>query len=118
MTIDLSIRKLPSLLKEFGIWSRERILNSSQRGRNNQVEQLKENRNNDAKVFVYVQQQVGDIIFPRTMDFSKAKEACDILREEFKAETIKLPILRREFAYVKIKYSESLKDYLSRLRSC
>lgn len=62
---------------------------------------------------------MGDTIFPKIMDCSKTKETWDILQEEFqdsaKVKTIKFQIFRTEFESIKMKDSESLKDYYSKI---
>ncbi|TXG60551.1 hypothetical protein EZV62_015124 [Acer yangbiense] len=58
-------------------------------------------------------------IFPRIMDATKAKEAWEILQQEFQGSkkeiAIKLQNLKREFENLKMKDFESMKDYLSRV---
>ena len=44
---------------------------------------LKELKKMDAKALLFIQQGVGNNIFPRIMRASKAKEAWDILQQEF-----------------------------------
>lgn len=58
-------------------------------------------------------------MFPRNIEAKKSKEVRDILQQEFqgdkKVRIIKLQTLRRELEYLKIKESETLTDYFSKL---
>ncbi|KAK0595122.1 hypothetical protein LWI29_003767 [Acer saccharum] len=80
---------------------------------------LETNRINDAKALSKIQNAVSHAIFPRIMGATKAKEAWEILQQEFQGSikeiAIKLQNLRREFENLKMKDSESMKDYFSRV---
>ncbi|BBG94303.1 hypothetical protein Prudu_002549 [Prunus dulcis] len=73
----------------------------------------------DAKALSKIQNGVTSDIFPRITRAKTAKEAWDTLEKEFqgdsKAITIKLQTLRREFYNMKMKESECIQDYASRL---
>nr|CAN60813.1 hypothetical protein VITISV_038722 [Vitis vinifera] len=81
-------------------------------------DQLKELKQMDAKTLLFIQQGVGNNIFPRIMRASKAKEAWDILQQEFqgdkKTRSIKLQALRRELENMKMKENETLNELSSR----
>lgn len=68
---------------------------------------LKENQEKEAKSLLKIQFGVSDSIFPRIMRASTAKEAWEILQQEFhgsdKVQPIKLQNLRREFENIKMK---------------
>nr|UBX54620.1 transposon Pol polyprotein [Lupinus angustifolius] len=85
-----------------------------------QKKELKENVQKDAKVLFILQQALVETIFPRIMGATSAKEAWDTLKEEFhgndKVRTIKLQTLRREFELLKMKESETIKDYYSKIK--
>ncbi|XP_057779602.1 uncharacterized protein LOC130998187 [Salvia miltiorrhiza] len=73
----------------------------------------------NAKALYLLQQSVSDSIMARIIRATTAKEAWDILKEEFqgnvKVRTIKLQSLRRELENLKMKDSEAAKDYFSRI---
>lgn len=73
----------------------------------------------DAKALSKTQNGVTSDIFPRITRAKTAKEAWDTLEKEFqgdsKAITIKLQTLRMEFYNMKMKESECIQDYASRL---
>ena len=73
----------------------------------------------DAKALFFLQQGVADIIFPRIIDATNTKEAWEILEKEFQGDSkvisIKLQSLRRELENLKMKESENMKNYFSRV---
>jgi 6-phosphofructokinase len=83
-----------------------------------QQKELKENKSKDARTLGMIQSGVSETIFPRIMGATRAKEAWDILQEEFqgdkKVRAIKLQTLRRDFENMKMKENESVKDYSTR----
>ena len=85
-----------------------------------QKKELKENRMKDSRAFSYLQQAVSDTIFPRIAGAISAKNAWEILQEEFKGNEkvrlIKLQALRRDFENAKMKESETAKNYYSRVK--
>ena len=73
----------------------------------------------DAKALSKIQNAVTNEIFPRISRANTAKEAWEILAREFqgdsKAKTIKLQSLRRAFHNLKMRESECIQDYSSRV---
>uniref|UniRef100_A0A5B7B4M6 Retrovirus-related Pol polyprotein from transposon TNT 1-94 n=1 Tax=Davidia involucrata TaxID=16924 RepID=A0A5B7B4M6_DAVIN len=84
-----------------------------------QQQQLKVKQQKDASALSKIQQGVSDSIFPRIMGATRAKEAWDILQQEFqgnlKVRAIKLQTLRRELEIMKMKENETLNEYSSRV---
>ena len=62
---------------------------------------------------------VSETIFPRIVGASIAKEACDILKEEFqgsdRTRAMRLLNLRRDLANLKMKEAEFVKNFVFRL---
>ncbi|GAV80880.1 UBN2 domain-containing protein, partial [Cephalotus follicularis] len=85
----------------------------------NQVKKLKEEATKNFKSLSLLHSTVTETIFTRIVGVSTAKEAWDILKEEFqgsdRTRAIRLMHLRRDFANLKMKESESIKDFVSRL---
>jgi len=83
-----------------------------------QQKELKENKSKDAEALEMIQRKVSETIFPRIMGETRAKEAWDILQEEFqgdkKVRAIKLQTFRREFENMRMKENEGVKDYSTR----
>jgi hypothetical protein len=83
-----------------------------------QQKELKKNKSKDAGSLGMIQRGVSKNIFPMIMGAIGAKEACDILHEEFqgdkKVRAIKLQTLIREFENIRMKENESVKDYSTR----
>ena len=84
-----------------------------------QTEVLKKKRITDAGVLGMIQREVSNTIFPRIMRAKTAKEAWEILQQEFegdsKVRTVKLQSLKRDFENEKMKENESLNEYFNRL---
>ena len=82
--------------------------------------QEKKEKQRDANALYAIQQAVGDANFSRIMGASSAKEAWDLLKEEFqgteKVRAVKRQTLRRDLENLKMKDSEIIKNYYSRLR--
>lgn len=78
-------------------------------------EELKKKRIVDAGVLGMIQRGVSFAIFPRIMRAKTAKEAWDILQQEFegdsKVRTVKLQSLKRDFENERMKENESLNEY-------
>ncbi|CAN6583338.1 unnamed protein product [Malus baccata var. baccata] len=78
-----------------------------------------ENLVKDARALGIIQGAVSDQIFPRIATLETAKEAWDILKQEYVGEkqvrSVKLQGLRRDFEYTRMSESESLAAYLARL---
>ncbi|CAN6570977.1 unnamed protein product [Malus baccata var. baccata] len=73
----------------------------------------------DARALGMIQGAVSDQIFPRIVNEETSKGAWDALKGEFRGDkqvrNVKLQGLRRDFEYTRMKDSESLSVYLSRL---
>lgn len=82
-------------------------------------EKLKFEQQQNAKALFVLQQAVSESIFARLMRATTAKPACETLQQEFqgneKVKSIKLQSLRRELENFRMKESENVKDYASRL---
>jgi len=80
---------------------------------------LKENVAKNAKALGLIQNVVSDDIFPRIALNESAKEAWEILQQEFrgdkKVRCVKLQALRREFEYTRMQEGDSLSDYVTKL---
>ena len=85
-----------------------------------QERELKKNKQKNSKALFTLQQAVTDAIFPRIMGAKTAKEAWNTLQEEFqgsvKVRVVKLQSLRRDFELLKMKESETVKDYYSKVK--
>src|ERR1044072_4104398 len=85
-----------------------------------QEKELKKNKQKNSKALYTLQQAVTDAIFPRIMGAKTAKEAWNTLQEEFqgsdKVRAVKLQSLRRDFELLKMKESETVKDYYSKVK--
>ncbi|XP_021758678.1 uncharacterized protein LOC110723641 [Chenopodium quinoa] len=115
--------KMKTMLRSYGLWSYadkgynepedESSLSDAQRKR------LEEERMKDAKALYLIQNAVKYTIFPRIMRANTAKEAWEILQQEFqgdsKVRSIKLQSLRRDFENLKMKDNELVKNYFSRV---
>ncbi|KAK4854948.1 hypothetical protein QYF36_002686 [Acer negundo] len=73
-----------------------------------------------SKALFFLQQALVDQMFLRIMGAISAKEAWDILNEEFhgskKVRAVKLQTLRRELENIKMKDSESAKNYYAKIK--
>lgn len=85
-----------------------------------QLRQEKKEKLRDASALFAIQQAVDDTNFSRIMGATTSKEAWDLLKEEFqgtaKVRSVKLQTMRRELENLKMKDSEIVKDYYSRLK--
>lgn len=85
-----------------------------------QKKEWKEKQQKDSTALFILQQAVADTIFPVIMGATSAKEAWCTLQEKFreteKERAIKLKTLRRKFKFLKMKDSENVKDYYSKLK--
>ncbi|TXG63524.1 hypothetical protein EZV62_010518 [Acer yangbiense] len=79
----------------------------------------KDEKKKGSKALFFLQQAL-DEMFPRIMGATSAKEAWDILKEEFhgseKVRIVKLQTLRRELKNIKMKDSETTKNYYARIK--
>ena len=86
----------------------------------NSKKELKENKQKDSRELYILQQAVDDVIFPRIMDATNVKDAWSTLQEEFQGSNkvcaIKLQSLRWDFELIKMKESETVKDYYSMIK--
>ncbi|XP_022843422.1 uncharacterized protein LOC111366977 [Olea europaea var. sylvestris] len=84
-----------------------------------QKKELKENHQKDSLALLSLQMSLTNTYFPRIMGVKTAKEVWDKLKEEFygsnKVRTCRLQTLRRNFENLKMKESETAKDYYSRI---
>ncbi|GAV66773.1 UBN2 domain-containing protein [Cephalotus follicularis] len=84
-----------------------------------QVKKIKDEATKNFKALSLLHSAVTESLFPRIVGATTAKEAWDTLKEEFqgskRTRAIRLLHLRREFANLKMKASESVKDFVSRL---
>ncbi|KAI5318138.1 hypothetical protein L3X38_037846 [Prunus dulcis] len=73
----------------------------------------------DAKALGIIQNAVSDQIFPRIANADSAKMAWNLLYSEYHGgehvRSVKLQNLRREFEYTRMRDSETLSEYLTRL---
>ncbi|KAI5340827.1 hypothetical protein L3X38_020101 [Prunus dulcis] len=80
---------------------------------------LEENVAKDAKALGLIQGAVSDDIFPRIALKESAKEAWEILQQEFrgdkKVRSVKLQAFRKEFEYTRMHDDESLYAYVTKL---
>ncbi|XP_051115214.1 uncharacterized protein LOC127240534 [Andrographis paniculata] len=82
---------------------------------------LKENRKRNAKALSFIQQGLSRELFSRIMRTIIAKEAWEIIQKKFqgdlKVKNINLQTLRRELENSKMKESEGVQNYYTRLMS-
>ncbi|KAK3004115.1 hypothetical protein RJ639_018583 [Escallonia herrerae] len=83
-----------------------------------QKKQLEEVRQRDANALSTIQRGLAKSIFPRIITATKAKEAWDILEDEYhgdaKVRAINLLTLRRDLENMKMKESETLTEFFTR----
>ena len=82
-------------------------------------QQLRENRNKDAKALFFIQLAVDDEIFPRIADSTTSNMAWNTLKQEYlgdkKIISVKLQTLSRKFETLAMAKTESVQVYLSRV---
>lgn len=114
---------MKTLLKSHGLWKYvvkgyKEIEDESSLSET-QKKKLEEDRMADTKALYLIQNAVSDPIFPRILRVDTAKEAWEILEQEFqgdsKVRSIKLQSLRREFENIQMKDGELMKDYFTRV---
>jgi hypothetical protein len=85
-----------------------------------QRKELEVKKQKDASALYLIQQSLADTIFHRITEASTAKQAWDILQNEFlgdsKVCTTRLQILRRELENIKMKDSETVKIIMEELK--
>ncbi|XP_073112132.1 uncharacterized protein [Elaeis guineensis] len=83
-----------------------------------QREELKRKKIIDAGALGMLQRGVSPSIFPRIMRAKKAKEAWEILQQEFqgdkKVRAVKLQSMKRNFENLKMKKNETLNEYFTK----
>ncbi|KAL0397757.1 UNVERIFIED_CONTAM: hypothetical protein Scaly_0224100 [Sesamum calycinum] len=81
---------------------------------------LENKKAKDSEALYYIQTAVADNIFPRISVATSAKEAWSILQKEYqgsaKVRIIKLQTLRRDFENMKMKDSETIDEYYTKVR--
>ncbi|KAL0393107.1 UNVERIFIED_CONTAM: hypothetical protein Sradi_2533500 [Sesamum radiatum] len=81
---------------------------------------LENKKAKDSEALYYIQTAVADHIFPRISVATSAKEAWSILQKEYqgsaKVRIIKLQTLRRDFENMKMKDSETIDEYYTKVR--
>ncbi|KAK4386398.1 putative disease resistance protein [Sesamum angolense] len=81
---------------------------------------LENKKAKDSEALYYIQTTVADHIFPRISVATSTKEAWSILQKEYqgsaKVRIIKLQTLRRDFENMKMKDSETIDEYYSKVR--
>ncbi|GMP53365.1 hypothetical protein CsSME_00018833 [Camellia sinensis var. sinensis] len=82
---------------------------------------LRDNRKKDKKALFFLYQAVDEIIFEKISSATKAKESWAMLQKSCKGDekvkSVRLQTLRDEFESLKMKDSESISDYFSRVQS-
>ncbi|KAK4393534.1 Retrovirus-related Pol polyprotein from transposon RE2 [Sesamum angolense] len=81
---------------------------------------LENKKAKDSEALYYIQTAVADHIFPRISVATSAKEAWSILQKEYQGSAnvriIKLQTLRRDFENMKMKDSEIIDEYYTKVR--
>eukprot|EP00253_Pinus_taeda_P003406 PITA_03406 len=82
-------------------------------------DQLKSDRNKDAKALFFLFQSVHESVFPQIAATTKSKEAWDILKTAYqgmeKVKTAKLQMLRRDFETLSMKESDTIDSFFTRV---
>ena len=80
---------------------------------------LSENQKKDAKALFLIQQALDERVLVRITEAQTSKQAWDILKIEYQGSSkiiaVKLHTLRQELETVRMKNSESIQDYVSRV---
>ncbi|GAV72255.1 UBN2 domain-containing protein [Cephalotus follicularis] len=83
------------------------------------IKKLKEEKTKNFKALTFLHFAVSNTLFPRIVSAKSAKEAWDTLKEVFqgseRTKAIRVLHLRRQFSNLKMKESEEVKDYISKL---
>ncbi|CAL1407138.1 unnamed protein product [Linum trigynum] len=84
-----------------------------------QTKEYKENAKQNASALRIIQQAVSKSIYPRIYGIKKAKEAWDVLREQFQGSEKEISIRRqslwRQFDNLMMKETDTIKDFHSRV---
>ncbi|CAO2830911.1 unnamed protein product [Amaranthus hypochondriacus] len=115
--------KMKTLLRSHGLWKYVDEGYQEHKDESNlsdsQKKKLETERMQDAKALYLIQNALANSIFPRILRADTAKEAWEILQQEFqgdsKVRSIKLQSLRGDFENLKMKKGELMKDYFSRV---
>ncbi|GAV83978.1 DUF4219 domain-containing protein/UBN2 domain-containing protein [Cephalotus follicularis] len=120
---DFWSAKMKTFLRAYDLWeSVEKGYTPPENPDNLSIAQMKTAKvestlNFKALSFLYL--AVAESIFPRIVTSSTTKEAWDTLQEEFqgteRVRVIRLLNLRRDYENLKMKGSETVKDYISKL---
>ncbi|CAM8996692.1 unnamed protein product [Rhodiola kirilowii] len=82
---------------------------------------LKESRKKDKKALFTIFQGVDESTFERISEAKTAKDAWEILQKSFqgvkKVKKVRLQVLRGEFENIKMKSSENISEYVTRLKT-
>ncbi|GAV78468.1 UBN2 domain-containing protein [Cephalotus follicularis] len=114
---------MKTFLRAYDLWeSMEKGYTPPENSNNLTVAQMKPAKvesTNNFKCLSFLHSAVAESIFPRIVASSTAKEAWDTLQEEFqgteRVRAIRLLNLRRDYENLKMKDSETVKDYISKL---
>ena len=115
--------KMRSYLKSFGLWEFVDQDKQTPPLRANptiaQIKQHEEEKMKKEKVVACLHSSLTDAVFTSIMHLETAKEIWDELKGRYKGServrSVKLLTLKREFEILKMKESESVKDYSSKL---
>ncbi|XP_074374846.1 uncharacterized protein LOC141715635 [Apium graveolens] len=82
---------------------------------------LKETRKKDKKALYTIIQRVDESTFEKISNVKTAKDAWEILQKSFqgveKVKKVRLQVLRGEFENIKMKASENIGEYITRLKT-
>ncbi|KAL5770612.1 hypothetical protein ACOSP7_014766 [Xanthoceras sorbifolium] len=114
---------MKSYLKSLGLWNAVETGNDSPPLRVNptlaQIKKYEEEKLKKDKALTFLHTTLSDHIFTTIMDLESAKKVWDKLKEEHdgsdKVKAVKLLTLKREFELMRMKDSESIKDYSNKL---
>ncbi|KAF2306576.1 hypothetical protein GH714_019544 [Hevea brasiliensis] len=115
--------KMKAYLKAFDLWDAEEKSQDPPPLPNDpslaQIKNHREEKSRKFRALTCIHSAVSETIFTRIMTCETAKEAWDEIKEEFegteKTKQMKLLTLKREYENLKMKETESIKDYTSRL---
>ncbi|TXG55930.1 hypothetical protein EZV62_017243 [Acer yangbiense] len=115
--------KMRSYLKSFGLWEYvakdKQVLALRANPTIAQIKQYEEEKMKRDKVVTCLHSALKDFIFTSIMHLETSKEIWDELNERYegseRVRNVKMLTLKREFEMLKMKESESVKDYSSKL---
>ena len=86
-----------------------------------QKDNLSNNRKKDKKALFFLYQAVDEVVFEKISNATTAKEAWEMLQRSYKGDekvkNVRLQTLRGEFESLKMKDSESISDFFSRVQT-